>query len=83
MSKHSRSALCGHPVRPTVQLADTPSPNQQRPSPRSRSYCSFLVPLRVGGQLNSKQVELYHFNITSRLQLDLKSVNIKSDLVNL
>ena len=38
-------------IGPTVQLADTPSPpiSQTRPSPRSRSYYSFPVPLRVGG----------------------------------
>ena len=57
MSQCCRSALCGHPL---PALTDnwthgaagrhTMAPiSHTRPSPRSRSYYSFSVPLRVGG----------------------------------
>ena len=57
MSQWCRSALCGHPL---LALTDnwthgaasrhTIAPIcHTRPSPRSRSYYSFPVPLRVGG----------------------------------
>jgi len=59
MSQWCCSALCGHPMpvlmdnwihgaasRHTIAIA---SISHTRPSPRSRSYYSFPVPLRVGG----------------------------------
>jgi len=57
MSQWCRSALCGHPLFAltdswTLDAASrhTIAPiSHTRPSPRSRSYYSFPVPLRVGG----------------------------------
>ena len=58
MSKGCRSTLCGHPL-PTLMhncTHDAPASrhtiapiSHTRPSPRSRSYYLFPVPLRVGG----------------------------------
>ena len=57
MSQWCRSALCGHPLPALTDNWTHDAASRQaiapishtRPSPRSRSYCSFPVPLRVGG----------------------------------
>jgi len=57
MSQRCRSALCGHPLRALMDnwthgaaSRHTIAPiSHTRSSPRSRSYYSFPVPLRVGG----------------------------------
>jgi len=57
MSQWCRSALCGHPLPALTDnwtygaaSRHTIAPiSHTRPSPRSRSYYSFPVPLRVGG----------------------------------
>jgi len=57
MSQWCRSALCGHPLPALTDnwtygaaSRHTITPiSHTRPSPRSRSYYSFPVPLRVGG----------------------------------
>ena len=57
MSQWCRSALCGHPLPALTDnwthgaaSRHTIAPiNHTRPSPRSRIYYSFPVPLRVGG----------------------------------
>jgi len=57
MSQWCRSALCGHPLPALTDnwthgaaSRHTVAPiSHTRPSPRSRSYYSFPVPLRVGG----------------------------------
>ena len=57
MSKLCCSALCGHPLPALTDnwthgaaSRHTIAPiSHTRPSPRSRSYYSFPVPLRVGG----------------------------------
>jgi len=59
MSQWCRSALCGHPLpaltdnwTQSAASRHTIAPiNHTRHSPRSRSYYSFSVPLRVGGEL--------------------------------
>ena len=56
VSQWCRSALCGHPlpalrtIGPDTASRHTIAPiSLTRPSPRSRSYYAFPVPLRVGG----------------------------------
>ena len=57
MSQWCRSALCGHPLPALTDnwthgaaSRHTIAPiSHTRPSPRSRSYYSFPIPLRVGG----------------------------------
>jgi len=66
MSQWFRSALCGHPLPALTNnwthgaaSRHTIAPiSHTRPSPRSRSYYSFPVPLRVGGwRLNISKKE--------------------------
>ena len=49
MSQWCCSALCGHPLPPTVKLADTPSPQSATLGLHPIAYYSFPVPLKVGG----------------------------------
>ena len=55
MSQWCRSALCGHPLPALTDNCSADSRHtiapisHTRPSPRSRSYYTFPIPLRVGG----------------------------------
>jgi len=86
MSQWCRSALCGHPLPALMDnwthgaaSRHTIAPiSHTRPSPRSRSYYSFPVPLRVGGWVGLSTVSLMLAEVESLIRDDMEEVDLHS-----
>ena len=92
MSQWCRSTLCGHPLPALTNnwthgaaSRHTFAPiSHTRPSPRSRSYYSFPVPLRVGGWVGmtrlrtENSIQSIHFSGTTGILYHPMLLSIKT-----